>query len=118
MSSATLENIKQQISKNPLLLYMKGSPLFPQCGFSAQVAHILENLNVDFSYVNILINPDIRSELPHYAKWPTFPQLWLNGELLGGCDIITEMFQTGELAKLLEEQNIAKNGESLECLNY
>lgn len=97
----TLERIKQQIEKNPLLLYMKGTPQFPQCGFSGQVVHILRLCKAKFAYVNILENPDIRQTLPMYANWPTFPQLYLNGELIGGCDIVTELFEQGELQKQL-----------------
>ena len=115
MQQETLKKIEQQIKSSPALLYMKGSPLFPQCGFSAQVAQILQSLEIDFNFVNILSHPDIRSELPHYAKWPTFPQLWLNGELIGGCDIITEMFQSGDLESLLEENKILKNSVINEC---
>lgn len=105
----TVEKIKEQINSSPALLYMKGSPLFPQCGFSAQVAQILQTLEIDFNFVNILSEPEIRKELPAYAQWPTFPQLWLNGELVGGCDIITEIFQSGELDSLLTENKIARN---------
>ena len=107
----TVERIKEQIESSPALLYMKGSPLFPQCGFSAQVAQILQTLKIDFNFVNILSEPDIRKEIPTYAQWPTFPQLWLNGELIGGCDIITEMFQSGELDTLLSENHITRNSE-------
>lgn len=98
----TIERIKRQISKNPVLLYMKGSSLFPMCGFSARVVNILESLNTQYAYVNVLENPDIRSILPKYANWPTFPQLYIQGELIGGCDILTEMQEKGELRPLLE----------------
>lgn len=97
----TLARIQAQIKQNPLLLYMKGTPQFPQCGFSGQVVHILRLCNAKFGYVNVLENPDIRQALPLYANWPTFPQLYLNGELLGGCDIVTELFEQGELQKQL-----------------
>lgn len=99
----TIERIKKQIEENPVLLYMKGSPKFPSCGFSAQAVEAVINCGVPFGYVDILTNPDIRSELPKYAQWPTFPQLWVEGELVGGCDIILEMFQKGELQTLLKE---------------
>ncbi len=99
----TLDKIKQQIAENDILLYMKGSPKFPSCGFSAQATQALVSCAQPFAYVDILQNPDIRSELPKYANWPTFPQLWVKGELVGGCDIILEMFQQGELKPLLEE---------------
>jgi monothiol glutaredoxin len=99
----TLARIQQQIAENPILLYMKGTPKFPMCGFSAQAVQALMACGQPFAYVNILENPDIRSELPKYANWPTFPQLWVNGELIGGCDIVVEMFQNGELKPLLEQ---------------
>jgi monothiol glutaredoxin len=99
----TIERIKKQISENPILLYMKGSPKFPSCGFSAQAVQALMACNEQFAYVDILQNPDIRAELPNYANWPTFPQLWVDGELIGGCDIILEMYQQGELQKLIKD---------------
>lgn len=98
----TIEKIQQQISENPILLYMKGSPKLPSCGFSAQAAQVLSQCGVPFAYVDILQNPDIRAELPVYANWPTFPQLWVEGELIGGCDIMIEMFQSGELQTLIK----------------
>ncbi|WP_108650918.1 Grx4 family monothiol glutaredoxin [Dongshaea marina] len=99
----TIEKIKQQIGENPVILYMKGSPKFPSCGFSAQAVQAIMSCNHPFAYVDILQHPDIRAELPKYAEWPTFPQLWVEGELVGGCDIIIEMFQQGELQTLLNE---------------
>ena len=96
--STTIEKIQRQIAENPILLYMKGSPKLPSCGFSAQAA-----CGERFAYVDILQNPDIRAELPQYANWPTFPQLWVDGELVGGCDIIIEMYQRGELQSLIKE---------------
>ncbi|HEV2523622.1 MAG TPA: Grx4 family monothiol glutaredoxin [Gammaproteobacteria bacterium] len=98
----TLERIKRQISSNTVLLYMKGSPDFPMCGFSGRVIQILDALKTKYAYVNILENPDIRATLPSYAKWPTFPQLYIQGELIGGCDIVSELHQKGELKSLLE----------------
>jgi monothiol glutaredoxin len=95
--------IKQQIAENTVLLYMKGTPQFPQCGFSARTVEALMQLGEPFAYVNILENPDIRSTLPKMANWPTFPQLWVKGELIGGCDIVLEMTQKGELATLVKE---------------
>ena len=88
----TIEKIKAQIAENSILLYMKGSPKLPSCGFSAQAAQAMMSCGEKFAYVDILQNPDIRAELPKYADWPTFPQLWVEGELIGGCDIILEMF--------------------------
>ncbi len=94
--------IKKQIAENSVLLYMKGTPQFPQCGFSARTVEALTQIGEPFAYVNILENPDIRSTLPKIANWPTFPQLWINGELIGGCDIVMEMTQKGELAPLVK----------------
>ncbi|AWL12458.1 Glutaredoxin-4 [Saliniradius amylolyticus] len=99
----TVEKIKQQIAENPILIYMKGSPKLPSCGFSAQAAQALMSCGEQFAFVDILQNPDIRAELPKYADWPTFPQLWVEGELVGGCDIILEMYQQGELQPLVKE---------------
>lgn len=100
--SDTEQKIRDQIAENSLLLYMKGSPEMPQCGFSAQAVRCLMECGVEFSYVNILDNPDIRATLPQIANWPTFPQLWVNGELVGGCDIITEMHEAGDLAPVVQ----------------
>lgn len=99
----TIEKIKAQIAENNILLYMKGSPKLPSCGFSAQTAQAMMACGEKFAYVDILQNPDIRAELPKYADWPTFPQLWVEGELIGGCDIILEMHQQGELQPLLKQ---------------
>ena len=97
-----IETIKEQIQSNDILLYMKGSPNQPQCGFSARTVQALMACGERFAYVDILTNPDVRSNLPKYANWPTFPQLWVSGELVGGCDIITEMFENGELQTLIK----------------
>lgn len=97
-----IETIKEQIAKNPVLLYMKGSPNAPQCGFSARAAQVLMSCGERFAYVDILQNPEIRATLPKYANWPTFPQLWVNGELVGGSDIILEMYEKGELQGLVK----------------
>lgn len=98
-----IETIKGQISDNPVLLYMKGSPNQPQCGFSARTVQAVMACGQRFAFVDILSNPDIRSNLPTYANWPTFPQLWLDGELIGGCDIVCEMHEKGELKSLIDE---------------
>ncbi|MGA9852595.1 MAG: Grx4 family monothiol glutaredoxin [Gammaproteobacteria bacterium] len=100
------ERIKQQIESQPVLLYMKGTPDFPQCGFSARTSQVLKTLGVEFGHVNVLTDPEIRANLPKYSNWPTFPQLFVKGELVGGCDITMEMFESGELKKLLEEKGI------------
>lgn len=98
----TIATIQQQIAGNTVLLYMKGTPQFPQCGFSARAVDMLKQIGEPFGYVNILENPDIRAELPKYANWPTFPQLWVKGELIGGSDIMMQMMQAGELADLIQ----------------
>ncbi len=98
-----IDTIKEQIESNTILLYMKGNPNAPQCGFSARTVQALMACGQRFAYVDILSNPDIRASLPGYANWPTFPQLWVEGELIGGCDIITEMYESGELKTLIDE---------------
>ncbi len=104
MADATvLDTIKQQIEDNPIILYMKGSPQMPQCGFSARTVQALIACGQRFAYVDILSNPEIRATLPSYSDWPTFPQLFVGGELVGGCDIITEMHEAGELETLVRE---------------
>jgi len=96
--------IKKQVSGNKVVLYMKGTPDFPQCGFSANAIGILRACGVDQPYtVNVLESPDIRQGIKEYANWPTIPQLYVNGEFVGGSDIMTEMYQSGELKKLLEK---------------
>ena len=97
------ERIEQQLNEFPVLLYMKGSPDFPQCGFSAQVVGALKQCEQRFAFVNILEDPELRQGLKDYSEWPTFPQLYVKGELLGGCDIVVEMFESGELQKALAE---------------
>ena len=99
----TIARIKEQIATNPVLIYMKGTPDQPMCGFSAKAVACLKEVGEPFAYVNILQDPEIRAELPKYADWPTFPQLWVQGELIGGCDIVVEMHQAGELAELLKD---------------
>ena len=98
-----IETIKDQISKNTVLLYMKGSPNAPQCGFSAKAAQVVMGCGEKFAFVDILQNPEIRANLPKYANWPTFPQLWVAGELVGGSDIITEMAADGSLQALIKD---------------
>lgn len=102
-----LERIKQQVENNPIVLYMKGTPQFPQCGFSSRAAAAVQDCGVKFAYVNVLADAEIFENLPSYADWPTFPQLYVNGELVGGCDITLEMHASGELQKLVTEA--AKN---------
>jgi len=98
-----LEEIKSQIDSNAILLYMKGSPDQPQCGFSAQASQVLMACGEKFAFIDILANPEIRANLPQISEWPTFPQLFIGGELVGGCDIINEMYQSGELEPMIKE---------------
>lgn len=98
------ERIESQLRDNPVLLYMKGTPDFPQCGFSGQTVAALKAVGKPFAYVNIFEDPELRESLKAYSNWPTYPQLYVNGELVGGCDIIVEMYHSGELKKLLDEQ--------------
>ena len=95
------ERIKDQIENNPVLLYMKGTPDFPQCGFSGQTVAALKAIGRPFAYVNIFEDPEIREGLKSYSNWPTFPQLYVDGELIGGCDIVVEMYNSGELQDLI-----------------
>lgn len=98
-----IDTIKEQLSANTVLLYMKGSPNQPQCGFSQRASQALMACGKRFAYIDILSNPEIRAAMPAFANWPTFPQLWVNGELVGGCDIVCEMHESGELQTLLNE---------------
>ena len=111
MSNETIDTIRSQIQDNPIILYMKGSPQAPQCGFSAQTVQCLMACGQRFAYVDVLSNPDIRATLPEFSDWPTFPQLYVDGELVGGCDIITEMYQSGELQPLVEQAGAAAPSE-------
>jgi len=97
-----METIREQIEGNPIILYMKGTPNEPHCGFSAQAVQALIACGERFAYVDILEHPEVRANLPKYGNWPTFPQLWVDGELIGGSDIILEMYKNGELQPLIE----------------
>jgi len=97
------QQIKDEINKHPIILFMKGSPQQPMCGFSARVVQCLVQCGKEFAFVDVLQNPEIRATLPKIANWPTFPQLWVNGELIGGCDIVCEMHDNGELKAILDQ---------------
>lgn len=99
----TLERIKKQVTDNPVILYMKGTPEFPQCGFSARAVQALNACGVEYAFVNIFEDEAVYRALPKFANWPTFPQLYVKGELVGGCDITLDLFQSGELQKMLKE---------------
>ncbi len=109
-ATAAADRIKQEISENPVLLYMKGTPVFPQCGFSARVVQILTTLGVKFKGVDVLADPDIRQGIKDFSNWPTIPQLYVKGEFVGGCDIVSEMFESGELKKVLADKGVPTRG--------
>ena len=97
-----LERIKEQVESNGTIIYMKGTPQMPMCGFSSRAAEALKTTGVDFAYVNVLTDPEIFENLPRFADWPTFPQIYVDGELVGGCDITVELAERGELGKMME----------------
>jgi monothiol glutaredoxin len=102
--------IANEVKTNDVVLFMKGTPEFPQCGFSGQVVQILDYVGVDYKAVNVLADADIRQGIKDYSNWPTIPQLYVKGEFVGGCDIVREMFQSGELQSQLQEQGISIKG--------
>jgi len=97
----TVELINQTLKDNPIVIFMKGSPEMPQCGFSMQASQALKACKADFAYVDVLANPDVRQTLPSISNWPTFPQIFINGELVGGCDIVLDLHQSGELQQMV-----------------
>ena len=97
------ERIKEQLEKNPVILYMKGSPDFPQCGFSGQTVQVLDAVGAKYTYFNIFEDQELREALKAHSNWPTYPQLYIGGELVGGCDIVTDLYQKGELKKMLAD---------------
>ena len=98
-----MERIDEAVKKNSVFLFMKGTPQFPSCGFSSRTAEALKQCGKEFGYCNVLADQEIFQNLPRYADWPTFPQVYINGELIGGCDITMEMFEKGELKKMIDE---------------
>ena len=106
------DRIQRDITDNPVVLYMKGTPVFPQCGFSAAVVQILTHLGVKFKGVDVLSDPSVRQGIKDFSSWPTIPQLYVKGEFIGGCDIVREMFQQGELQQLFDEKGIAYDKRS------
>ncbi|MGA9866314.1 MAG: Grx4 family monothiol glutaredoxin [Acetobacteraceae bacterium] len=106
------ERIQSEIADNPVMLYMKGTAMFPQCGFSARVVQILSHLNVPFKTANVLEDAELREGIKQFSQWPTIPQLYVKGEFVGGCDIITEMYQSGELETLLKEHEVPHQAEA------
>jgi len=106
MDTTTHDRIRQQVTDNPVVLFMKGTPVFPQCGFSATVVQILSHLGVKFKGVDVLADSSVRDGIKEFSAWPTIPQLYVKGEFIGGCDIVREMFETGELQQVLEEKGV------------
>ena len=106
MANPVFERIQQDITEHPVMLYMKGNAMFPQCGFSARVVQILAHLGVPFQTANVLEDAELREGIKQFSNWPTIPQLYVKGEFVGGCDIVTEMYQSGELTTLLNEKGI------------
>ena len=100
---SALDRIREQVTGNPVILYMKGTPQMPQCGFSSRTAQALMECGEEFAYVNVLMDPEIFQDLPKFADWPTFPQLYIKGELIGGCDITLELHEKGELQQMVQE---------------
>ncbi len=106
MADTIAARIQGEINNNPVMLYMKGTPMFPQCGFSARVIQILTHMGVPFQTANVLEDDELREGIKSFSQWPTVPQLYVKGEFVGGCDIVTEMFQSGELETLLTESGV------------
>ncbi|CAH0168196.1 Grx4 family monothiol glutaredoxin [Roseomonas sp. CECT 9278] len=112
MSNPTHDRIQAAIDGNPVMLFMKGTPSFPQCGFSARVVQILSHMGVPFGSANVLEDMEIREGIKEFSNWPTIPQLYVKGEFVGGCDIVMEMFQAGELGSLLAEKGVPHKAEA------
>jgi monothiol glutaredoxin len=106
-----LQRIDEQVKNNPVVIYMKGTPQFPMCGFSSRAAAALQDCGVPFAYVNVLQDPEIFNNLPRYADWPTFPQIYIDGELVGGCDITLELHANGELKTMMEAAAAKQGGD-------
>jgi monothiol glutaredoxin len=106
MDTDTQDRIRQQVTETPVVLFMKGTPVFPQCGFSAAVVQILSHMGVKFKGIDVLSDPAVRQGIKEFSNWPTIPQLYIKGEFIGGCDIIREMFETGELKQVFEEKGV------------
>jgi monothiol glutaredoxin len=105
-NNIVFDRIKQDVTSNPVVLFMKGTPVFPQCGFSAAVVQILSHLGVKFKGVDVLTDPEIRQGIKEFSNWPTIPQLYVKGEFIGGCDIVREMYESGELKELLASRGV------------
>jgi len=101
-----MDRIKKQVTENPVILYMKGTPQMPMCGFSSKTVDALKECGKEFAFVNVILDQEIMQELPNFADWPTFPQLYIKGELVGGCDITLDLFKSGELKKMIDEATV------------
>jgi monothiol glutaredoxin len=112
MANEVFERIQSEIDEAPVMLYMKGTAMFPQCGFSARVVQILTHMGVPFKTANVLEDEELREGIKEFSQWPTIPQLYVKGEFVGGCDIVMEMFQSGELGTLLAEKGIEHKTEA------
>ena len=106
MDTTAQDRIRQQVTETPVVLFMKGTPVFPQCGFSAAVVQILSHMGIKFKGIDVLSDPSIRQGIKEFSSWPTILQLYVKGEFIGGCDIVREMFETGELKQLFEEKGV------------
>ena len=106
MDNSVAERIKSDIEINDVVLYMKGTPVFPQCGFSSAVVQVLTHLGVKFKGIDVLVDPSLREGIKTFSSWPTIPQLYVKGEFIGGCDIVREMYQTGELMEMLSSKGV------------
>jgi monothiol glutaredoxin len=106
METTVAERIKRDITENDVVLYMKGTPVFPQCGFSSAVVQVLNHMGVKFKGIDVLVDPSLRQGIKDFAQWPTIPQLYVKGEFIGGCDIVREMFESGELQSTLKEKGV------------
>lgn len=98
-----IQQIKEQVESHPVVIYMKGTPRLPQCGFSSRACAALQQCGREFTHVNVLAAPEVRRDLPRFSNWPTFPQLFIGGKLVGGCDIVMELFESGQLRRMIEE---------------
>lgn len=108
MDSTVKDRIQQDLAENDVVLFMKGSPVFPQCGFSAAVVQVLSHLGIKFKGVDVLSDPGIRQGVKEFSNWPTLPQLYIKGEFVGGCDIVREMYESGELQTMIAEKGVAR----------
>ena len=112
MAATIFDRIQSDVDANPVFLFMKGTPMFPQCGFSARVIQILTHMGVPFKSANVLEDDGLREGIKEFSQWPTVPQLYVKGEFVGGCDIVTEMFQSGELETLMAEKGVAHKAQA------